>query len=197
VRRLLLLILAVSLFNACSPLPRIDSDTLSQYWLEHQIAVSEINSWKIKGRIAVRTEKESGTATLHWNQYISSYELRIIAPFGQGTYLLKGSPEGVIMQGPKKKVLTAETAEELLYEGLGWDIYLAGLKYWIRGIPEPDIDYSHLLLDEEGRLTNIEQSGFTVSVSRYTDQDGVSLPEKLYIKNDNIQLELVIKNWNI
>ncbi len=196
-RTLELLILSVSLLSACSQLPRVETGSEYQRWLEHQIAVSEINSWKIKGRISIKNGKESGTATLHWNQVNSDYELRVITPFGQGTYLLKGSPNRVTMQGPKNEILTADTPDELLYEGLGWTVHLAGLMYWIRGIPEPDIDYSQLLLDREGRLSEMEQSGFNVSVQRYTDQDGVSLPGKLFIKNDNIQLKMVIQNWNI
>jgi len=192
-----LIILTVSLLSACSPLPRIETDSEPQQWLEHQIAVSEIKSWNIKGRIAVQNGKESATATLHWNQINSNYELRFIAPLGQGTYILKGSSEGVIMQGPNNEVLTAETPEKLMNEGLGWAIHLAGLMYWVRGIPEPDINYTQLLLDEKGRLSDMKQSGFTVSVLRYTEQNGVSLPEKLFIKSDNIQLRMVIQNWNI
>ena len=191
----LLLLLAVSLLSACSSSPKIDSGLKSQLWLEHQLVVSGINSWKIKGRIAVKNDKESGTATLHWNQNHSNFELRVVAPLGQGTYILKGTPDGVIMQDPKKNVMMAETPEKLLYEGLGWDISLDGLVYWVRGIPDPNIDFSQLLLDDKGRLSNMKQSGFKISVLRYTDYNGVSLPEKIFIESDNIQLKLIIQNW--
>jgi outer membrane lipoprotein LolB len=192
-----LIILAASLLNACSSLPKTEPHVQAQLWLEHQLAVSEITSWNINGRIAVKNDKQSGTVTLHWNQFISNYELRFIAPLGQGTYILTGSPDGVVLKGPKNKILTAETPEKLLYEGLGWDVHLDGLKYWVRGLPEPGINYSELTLDEKGRLSNMEQSGFNISVSRYTEQDGVSLPNKLSIKSDNIQLKVVIQNWGI
>ena len=197
-RRIFLLLLAVSLLSACATqLPKIDSGLKSQLWLEHQIAVSAIQSWNIKGRMAVKNEKESGTVTLLWNQFLSNYELRFIAPLGQGTYILTGSPGGVAMKGPKNKTMRAETPEQLLRDELGWDVHLNGLRYWIRGLPEPDMKYSKLLLDNKGRLTNIEQSGFNVSVSRYTEQGSVSLPEKLTIKSDKIQLKVVIQNWEI
>jgi outer membrane lipoprotein LolB len=195
--RISLLLLAVSLLSACSPLPKVEDSLKTQLWIEHQITVSKIQAWNIKGRVAVKNDKESGTVTLHWNQLASDYELRFIAPLGQGSYILKGSPDRVVMEGPKNTVYVADTPEQLLSEELGWNVHLDGLKYWIRGLPEPNINYSELLLDDQGRLKNLEQSGFHVSVSRYSDQDGVSLPNKLSIKSDRIQLKVIIQNWEI
>lgn len=189
--------LAVSLLSACSSLPKTDPQNRAQLWLQHQIAVSGVTSWNINGRIAVKNDKQSGTVTLFWNQFLSNFELRFIAPLGQGTYILSGTNDGVVMKDPKNNIVRAETPEMLLYEGLGWDVHLDGLKYWVRGLPEPGINYSQLTLDDKGRLSNMEQSGFNVSVSRYTEQNGVSLPNKLSIKSDNIQLKVVIQNWDI
>ncbi len=197
VLRVFILMLAVSLFSACTQLPKIDADTKSQLWLEHQLAVGEIQSWNIKGRVAVKNEKESGTVTLLWNQFLSNYELRFIAPLGQGTYILTGTPDGVVMKGPKDNTMKADTPEQILQDGLGWDVHLNGLKYWVRGLPEPDVSYAALLLDDKGRLSNMEQSGFNVSISRYNETEGLSLPEKLTIKSDSIKLKVVIQNWEI
>lgn len=197
VSRVFLLLLAVSLLSACAQAPKIDSGLKTQLWLEHQISISAIQSWGIKGRVAVKNGKESGTVALFWNQFLSNYEIRFVAPLGQGTYILTGSPDGVVMKAPQDTVIMADNAEQLLREGLGWDVRLNGLKYWVRGLPEPDIAYSELLLDDKGRLTNMDQSGFNVSVSRYTEQDNVSLPEKLTIKSDNIQLKVIIQSWEI
>lgn len=196
-KRVLFLLLGLSLLSACTQTPKIDSGVKTQLWLEHQIVTSAIQSWDIKGRVAVKNEKESGTVTLFWNQLFSNYELRFVAPLGQGTYILTGSADGVVMKAPKDITIKADNAEQLLRDGLGWDVHLNGLKYWIRGLPEPEIKYSELLLDEQGRLTNLEQSGFNIRVSRYTEQDDISLPEKLTIKSDNIQLKVIIQNWTL
>jgi outer membrane lipoprotein LolB len=199
--RLTLLILGVSLLTACAQSPVSDSefnpDSKTQRWLEHQISVSGIHAWNIKGRIAVKNEKESGTVTLFWNQFLSNYELRLVAPLGQGTYVLTGTSSSVVMKGPKDLFIEADDAEELLQQGLGWDVHLNGLKYWVRGLPEPDIKYSELSLDDKGRLTSMKQSGFDVSVSRYAELDDFSLPEKLTIESDKIRLKVVIQNWNL
>lgn len=192
----LLLVIAI-LLSACAQAPQIDPDLKTQIWLKHQIAVGSVLSWEIKGRVAVKNDKESGTVTLFWNQNLNEYELRFIAPLGQGTYILTGSAAGVVMQTAKDTTIKANNAEQLLREILGWDVHLNGLKYWIRGLPEPDVNYSNLLLDDKGRLTNLEQSGFHVSVSSYISQGDISLPGKIKIKSDNIQLKVAIQNWDI
>lgn len=197
-RRFSFLLLAIAiLLSACAQAPQIAPDLKTQFWLEHQVAASSVLSWEIKGRVAVKNDKESGTVTLFWDQNLDEYELRFIAPLGQGTYILTGSAAGVVMQAAKDKVIKANNAEQLLREVLGWDVHLNGLKYWIRGLPEPGIHYSSLLLDDKGRLTNLEQSGFHVSVSSYTSQGDISLPEKIKIKSDKIQLKVAIQNWDI
>ena len=197
-RRFSLLLLAIAiLLSACAQTPQIDPDLKTQFWLEHQIAAASVLSWEIKGRVAVKNDKESGTVTLFWNQKLDEYELRFIAPLGQGTYILTGSEAGVVMQTAKESIIKANSAEQLLRETLGWDVHLDGLKYWIRGLPEPNINYSNLLLDDKGRLTNLEQSGFHISVSSYINQGDISLPEKIKIKSDKIQLKVAIQNWNI
>lgn len=191
------LLIAVLLLSACTQAPKIDSGEKTQLWLEHQLTTSAIHSWNIKGRVAVRNVKQSGTITLFWNQFLANYELRFIAPLGQGTYILSGTPNGVMMKTPKDNIVEAENAEQLLREILGWDIHLNGLRYWIRGLPEPEVEYSALLLDDKGRLTNMDQSGFNIKVSRYAEVDNVSLPEKLAIESENIRLKVIIQNWGI
>ncbi len=185
------------MLSACSSAPKIDAGLKSQQWLEHQIAISGIHRWYINGRVAVKSEQESGTASLLWDQSFADYELRIIAPLGQGTYILQGTRAGIMMRDPENNTTTAKTAAQLLYAALGWKLHLGGLQYWIRGVPEPATTYSGLALDDKGRLTHVQQSGFDIHISRYTEQDGISLPEKLTIKSDDLQLKLLVQNWEI
>ncbi|MEM6998720.1 MAG: lipoprotein insertase outer membrane protein LolB [Pseudomonadota bacterium] len=191
------LLIAVLLLSACTQTPRIESGEKTQLWLEHQITASAIQSWNIKGRVAVKNSKQSGTITLFWNQFLANYELRFLAPLGQGTYILSGTPNSVIMKTPKENIIEAENPEQLLRDVLNWDVHLNGLRYWVRGLPEPGVEFSSLLLDDKGRLTNMDQSGFNINVSRYTEIENVSLPEKLSIESDNIRLKVIIQNWNI
>ncbi len=196
-KKIVLFFTIILLISACSSIPDVDSDLQLRQWQNHQALVNKIESWNFKGRAAIQSENNSATFLLHWDQFNTGYELRFIAGLGQGAYLLQGTEHGVVMRTPKNKVFTSDTPESLIREKLGWDVHIAGLKYWVRGVPEPNVKYSQLLLDKKGRLKDMKQSGFFISILRYTDKENISLPEKLFIRSNNIQLRLVIQNWEI
>ena len=149
------------------------------------------------GRIGIKSEVQSGTASLFWRQQDSNYNLRIVAPFGQGTYLLSGTTDRVQMSGPDNLLLTAGSAEELMNIALGWSVNLQGLRYWVRGLPNPESEYSAMRLDNKGRLQSIKQAGFNIDFQRYAIYDDYELPEKILIKSSELQLKLLIKRWQI
>ena len=123
--------------------------------------------------------------------------MRIVAPLGQGTYILTGSPSRVQMSGPDELLLTAATAEELMLIGLGWSVDLQGLRYWVRGLPKPNTTLAEMQLDGQGRLDSLQQSGFNIDIERYTTVAEYTLPEKLLINNGDLQLKVLIKQWQI
>ena len=190
-------LLVILILSGCSSLKHLDEDEQLKRWDKHQASVKEILAWKITGRLSVKNFNDSAMMNIHWAHSNDAYEIRLIAALGQGTFLIKGSNKGVSIQTPKNEIFTANTLDQLIYEQLRWDIDLNALKFWIRGVPEPNIKYSQLFLDENGRLSDMKQSDFTVSVLRYQDSNGLFLPEKLFIKGKNIQLRLIINNWDI
>ncbi len=190
-------LLPIVLLAACSQAPTIEKDVDPSRWLQHQLDITAISEWKLTSRIGIQTEKQGVSATLHWQQLLSNYDLHLIAPLGQGSYFFNGSPNSVTMIGPDKKVYQADNAQTLMDSGLGFSVYLDGLQYWVRGIPEPNTTFSELSLDAEGRLIYMKQSGFSISILRYKELNGISLPEKLVIRGDGVQLRMVVKQWEI
>ena len=183
--------------SACTQLPEKISDSeQTANWQQHLQQVSQLSHWYIEGRVGIKTDKQNGSASLFWQQVGDNYEMRIIAPLGQGTYVLTGSPARVEMKGPKDLFLVATTPEELLQKGLGWSIDLQGLRYWIRGLPTPDVAHN-LKLDGLGRLSVLQQSGFDVEIERYAEVEELDLPKKLKIENTNLRLKLLIQRWDI
>ncbi len=193
-----LLLLTLVILSGCTRLPEKLSETeQASRWLQHQLEINQIFSWYINGRVGIKTDQQSGSASIFWQQAGGNYEMRIVAPLGQGTYVFKGSPEGVQMRGPDELLLSAETPEELMQTGLGWSVDLRGLRYWVRGIPAPDTEYNQLVLDELGRLGYLDQSGFSIEIQRYANVDKFALPEKLLIRSPGLQLKMLIKNWEL
>ena len=68
------------------------------------------------------------------------------------------------------------------------------LFWWIRGLPAPD-SQSHLTLDSDSRLNRLEQDGWQIEYLSYIEQDGFTLPERIKLHGHDLQVTLVIKDW--
>ena len=191
------LVLAVLSLAGCAELsPYLTEQVADETaWDSRKIELEHFDKWTITGRVAVQSGQEGWSATLHWDQDHDRYNMRFIAPLGQGTYELEGGPERVSLLTAENRTFNAEDPESLLLDNLGWSVPLHGLKYWIKGVPEPGINTENLLLDDQGRLTDMQQSGWRISISRYSDFNGTQLPSRLYMHNDRFKLRLVVDDW--
>ena len=154
-------------------------------------------TWGLKGRIAVRTDDESGSGTLYWTQRKDDYDIRVIASFSGGVYELSGADGVVSLLAPDQHVLQAEDAETLLRQAAGWYFPVSDLVYWIRGLPVPAIQIDQLLLDAENRLSALSQGGWSIRYKKYTGIDGTSMPVRLDLENDQVRVRLSIREWNL
>ena len=164
-------------------------------WDLHRAALSSLERWSITGHLAIQSGQEGWDATLHWDQDNESYTMRLIAPLGQGTYQLYGNSHEVSLVTAENKIYQADNPEILLQQNLGWSVPVSGLKYWIKGIPEPGVNMENLVIDKNGRMTDLQQSGWRISILRYSDFNGTQLPSKLFMQNDHLKLRLVVLDW--
>lgn len=198
--KIFLLLAFISLLSSCvTPEKKpLEVEQEQQDFIAYTERMHEVNTWSLKGRLAIRAEKGSGTLNLLWDQEKEqTYVIRFIAPFGQGAFDIRGFPETVVLKDASGLVLVSPTAEELLENTMGLKFRLKGLAYWVRGIPEPEQPFTELKLDEEGRLESLTQSNVSVKLSRYSEQGGYQLPGKIKIKGDSFRLSLAIHNWDL
>lgn len=190
-------LLLVTLLAGCAEVPLLQhtekADTKT--WNLRQEALNKLDNWSLQGRLVIISGDEGWSAALHWVQNEGNYTMRFIAPLGQGTYQLHGDQKLVSFLTAKNELFQADNPEQLLQNNLGWSVPVHGLKYWIKGVPEPGIKSENLLIDDQGRMTELQQSGWHINISRYSDFDGTELPSKLFMKNDQLQLRLVIQDW--
>lgn len=195
--RILLLLVAAGVAGCAGLAPVAPSEQPGALaaWEARIKELYRIRHWSIHGHLAVQTGNEGWSATLHWNQDDKDYALRLIAPLGQGTYQLRGAEGEVTLLTADNRRYTASDAESLLQENLGWHVPLHGLKYWVIGVPEPGIATDRLQYDQQGRMTGLQQSGWRISISRYSEFNGQQLPSKLFLQNERFQLRLVVLEW--
>jgi outer membrane lipoprotein LolB len=193
----LLLILLVSGCSFTPPRPALDSTQLGPAWQAQQARILANHNWTLTGRLGIKTPEDAWSATLLWTQHAEQFQIRVTAPFGQGSVELQGGPGQVVMRAPKDKTYEADEPEALMHAQLGWSLPLAGLRYWVRGVPDPQHEVTHIRLDNWGRLAELQQSGWRISIEDYQLADGIELPAKMSLLTDRLEVRLVTRDWQL
>ncbi|TLX52761.1 lipoprotein localization factor LolB [Stutzerimonas nosocomialis] len=163
-------------------------------WNDHKSRIAALDGWQISGKVGIRASQDSGSGTLFWLQRQGYFDIRISGPLGRGATRLTGRPDAVSLEVAGQGRFEADSPEALLEAQLGWRLPVSHLLWWIRGLPAPD-SRSRIALDGEGRLARLEQDGWQVEYLSYLEQDGYPLPERIRLQGHDLQVTLVIKDW--
>jgi len=198
VSRLLAVVFAL-LLGACSTVPQTPARSpaeLEILWQQHRQAVARFADWSLAGRIAVTTEDDGWSGELHWSQTADSFQIKFIGPFGQGAFLMKGNLQGVELHLSDGQVFNAPDAESLLLTHVGWSLPLSDFRFWVAGMTEPqsEIDKS---LNNSGQLAELRQEQWRISYPEYFAVGDVMMPRKVYFRNHDLSVRLVIDSWSL
>ena len=176
------------------------SDTPSTSWESYQAEAAAFDQFTLNGKIGIRTESDSQTATFDWLQDDQAYTIRFKGPLGQGAAEVSGDQYYATLLIAGEPPLQAATPEELLALRLGWALPVRQATYWIKGLPAPDSKYKAEY--EDNRLSQLKQLGWDIEYSRYVDLTqqttaGVpsTLPGKVIFKRDDLTLTLILRQW--
>ena len=200
------------LLSACvsTPSKPIPADPVGA-WQARVEDLSEIESWEVKAKLAVKTHKRGGQATMLWRLDHEDHNINLYGPLGGGRIILTRNAEGATLRDNKKRTYQAQTPEELLYRVAGWQVPFGSMRYWVLGMPQPGIQYKESL-DEWGRLQTLTQSGWEIVFVEYRDFDGRELPRKFLMtalpgtvhiigdddnENDEVRVKIIIKRWRL
>lgn len=190
-------LLLVTLLAGCAglgPQEAVQGQGTAQGWRAHKTEVAAIDGWEISGKVGIRAPSDSGSGTLYWLQRQDYYDIRLSGPLGRGAARLTGHPGDASLEVANQGRYQAATPEDLLQQQLGWRLPVGNLVYWVRGLPAPE-GKSLLTLDGDSRLARLEQDGWTVEYTRYSQQGAYWLPERMKLHGQDLDVTLVIKDW--
>lgn len=165
-----------------------------QRWQAHKQQISSLDAWQINGKVGIRAPKDSGSGTLFWLQRQDYYDIRLSGPLGRGAARLTGRPGEILLEVANQGRYQAASPEQLLQDQLGLNLPVSHLLWWIRGLPSPH-SKSRLNLDAESHLAQLSQDGWYVEYLSYAEQNGFWLPERIKLTGFDLQVTLVIKDW--
>lgn len=166
-------------------------------WESRQARLYKMQTWRINASLAVRVKDEGWQAGMHWHQQEEYYEMDLLDPFKRKVAKLKGGPHGVKLTTANGETAWASDAESLMSKLLGYSLPVSGLRYWVRGIPDPQVKVEEFHLDDAGRLAELKQSGWEVGYQRYHKTIGLDMPEKLTFINQRAKVKMVVNSWQL
>jgi outer membrane lipoprotein LolB len=194
-------VLVVSCFvltmAACSTItPKPSAPTVQIPWKDRQTSLSNIHSWRLNGKIAVQTTRDSGSATVDWVQNRNQFSISLLGPLGSNGLKLSGQPGRVNLQTSDGKNYSASSPEQLLAEKWGFHLPVSNMNYWIRGLPAPGPS-ANTRFDSYGRLSELVQQGWDVQYQSYSHIGRMELPERISITSSSLKVKIVVYQWNV
>ncbi len=158
-------------------------------------AQPEAASFALNGRIAVRHNGSRHSAGLRWTHDTQSDEVLLLAPLGQTAARVYRDASGATLEDGERHYQAAD-AESLMQQVLGWHLPLDGLHRWVLALPAAD-SQAQIERDAAGRIAVLRQDGWEVSYRRYAGDGADSLPARLQLSRDNLEVQLLIDEWDI
>lgn len=192
--RIIWTLLLIGLLSSCANIKRTEAPTTTIPWEQRQLALMRFNHWDLNGKIGIITAQNSGSASIRWQEDKNHYTINLSGPLGAGAVTVMGEPGQVSLQASNGQTLSAATPEQLLAQTWGWQLPVSYLKYWVRGLPVPDLT-AQKEFDQAGRLSSLSQQGWQISYLDYQTVGLVDLPRRINIHASNINIKLVIHQW--
>ncbi|MEY3667346.1 MAG: hypothetical protein RL572_886 [Pseudomonadota bacterium] len=165
-------------------------------WQARRVLLESMTQWEFTGRIGVRDDRESHSSRIRWRQQDEIYVINLWGTLNAGATEITGRPGEVVLVQEGKAPLRAATPEALVLEQLGYDLPVAKLRYWIKGLPAPD-DISTPSFNAENHLIALEQDGWMVQYLGYTNYATQSLPTRIRIEKPPLRLDFVRLDWTL
>jgi len=193
--RILGALLLLALLSACATTSRerIELPEISS-WEARKAVLSELSEWEFRGRIGVKAGDDGFNGKLRWIQNGDDFMATVGGPIGIGTVRIAGNSESVTLtdkDGVETALLDVEQELMLRY---GWTIPVRSLRYWALGIPDPH-DVAETVVNNSDELEKLVQRGWIVSISRYKDIGGQSMPSRLLVEGNATRVRLVVDSW--
>lgn len=148
----------------------------------------------LNGRIAIDHQGKRHSAGLRWMHSAGSDEILMFAPLGQtAARVYRDAQQATLDDGDGHH--RADDAETLMEQVLGWHLPLNGLHQWVLGLPDGG-GPAQIERDGDGRISVLQQAGWEVRYLRYADSSPDSLPSRLQLKHEDLQIQLLVDEWD-
>jgi outer membrane lipoprotein LolB len=194
--RLAALLIALLTLVACAPVRVRETPAALAAQMAREANLTSQTQWTLVAHIGVSNGQDGGSGELDWHQNGDRYDFTVRAPVTGKTWKLSGDATHAVLEGVDPQPVRGNDAETLLHEGLGWDVPLADLRAWIRGLRAPNAS-ADVQYDAQNLPAVITQAGWKVEYRDwFTDRDP-PLPRRVYASKGQARVRVAIESWNV
>ena len=165
-------------------------------WEQRLPALQAVTAFELDGRLAATNGVDGFSAGLRWRQDHDTATLDLSAPLGFGAAHIEQSADDLKVTSSRGVTLQQAAASEELAATLGFEPPLRSLRYWVLGASDPTFA-SQETIDDQQRLTHLEQDGWQIDYEQYTAVGGQWLPQRLTVTRQSLRLKLVVNSWRL
>ena len=159
----------------------------------------DVPGWAMSGRVALSNGKDGGSGRIEWRQGAGRTEVTLSAPVTRQSWTLTANADGVTLEGVSGGPLRGDDAGQLLRQSTGWEIPVAALGCWLRGMPAAihGMGEESSIFGTDMRLLRIEQGGWVIDYSNWQQDpaSGVELPTRINAEQASNRVRLVVDRW--
>lgn len=189
--------LAGFVLAACAPVPVRQPGTAKQLTAQaaREQALGVQDEWGLDGRFAASDGHDGGSGSLVWRQTGDRYQFILRAPITGKSVQLDGGPEGAVLTGAGKQPVSGVNARMVLNEEFGWDVPVADLAFWVRGLRAPGKP-AILTFGANGLPATLDQDGWHIDYRDWYGERSPPMPRKVYASRDPYSVKVLIEQWN-
>jgi len=197
-----LLLVATLLLGACAgrapreALPPLDA-VPAVHQAQRERALAAHPDWSLQGRVALSNGRDGGSGRIDWQQQGDRYTVALSAPITRQSWRLSGDAGGARLEGLDGGPREGADPAQLLREATRWEIPVAALADWVRGLPAPAAAHgpARIAYGTDGRVSAIAQDGWRIAYSAWAAVDGIELPVRLDARRGEASVRLVVDAW--
>lgn len=189
---------ALALTPGCVSIRPVDTEQTARLPLyeERAARLGLQDSWALEGRLAISDDSDGGSGFLSWQQQPGVSRMDFHGALGRGAWRLLAGVNGAELEFADGRRYRADSIDELVRHQVGWQVPVEALAWWVRGLAAPG-DPQQRVLDEEGRLSLLQQDGWQIEFGRYGMFDGEAMPARMTARQRDRTVKLAIRKWDL
>jgi len=174
-----------------APLP---ASALAADWPSRREQLRALDRFALAGRVAVAAGEQGFSAGLRWQQRGERAAIVLEGPFGVGALAIDIDGDALRVTTGRGDRYEGAAARAALEQQLGFELPLAELRYWVRGLPA-SADAEQSVDAGMPRLLQLREQGWQIDYAEYQAAPFDYQPRRLVARKGDARVRLIVERW--